>query len=201
MGELYDRDYFERGIATQKSLYTDYRWIPELTIPMAMTLIDLLHLGRDDTILDFGCAKGFLVKALRMLHRKAWGCDISRYAIENSDGVREYLNHTIPSDRFDWIIAKDVLEHIEEGELLPILKELRNHGNQMFAIIPLGENGKFIVPAYHLDRTHKIAENAWWWKEKFAQERWKIEKFRYRIEGIKDNWASYEKGNGFFILG
>ncbi len=83
--EEFDRDYFERGIASGKSLYENYRWIPELTIPMAMTYIDTLGLKKEDRILDFGCAKGYVVKALRMLHRKAWGCDVSDYAIESSD--------------------------------------------------------------------------------------------------------------------
>ncbi len=204
--EEFDRDYFERGIASGKSLYENYRWIPELTIPMAMTYIDTLGLKKEDRILDFGCAKGYVVKALRMLHRKAWGCDVSDYAIESSDQeIGRYLKlcngRIIPfRRRFEWIIAKDVLEHIKETELENTLLELRRRGDNMLAIIPLGESGRFIVPAYHLDKTHTLIKGEEWWAKWFIQVGWEIREFKYRIEGIKDNWADYPKGNGFFKL-
>jgi SAM-dependent methyltransferase len=202
--ELFDADYFERGLASGKSLYENYRWMPFETIKMAIRMIDYLGIVPTHSILDFGCALGFLVKAFRILGFEGWGCDISHYAIESSDGVRPYLklcDQSFPfRQRFDFAIAKDVFEHINEPQLHHILVTLRKHANEIFAIIPLGENGKFIVPAYHLDKTHRIAENAWWWKTEFSKAEWQIEKFRYRVEGIKDNWADYEKGNGFFTL-
>ena len=81
----YDEDYFENGIKTGKSCYENYRWLPELTIPMAMTIIDLLKIQRFETVLDFGCAKGYLVKAFKLLYRNAFGVDASPYAIANCD--------------------------------------------------------------------------------------------------------------------
>ena len=33
--EYFNEDYYERGAETGKSLYSHYRWMPELTIPMA----------------------------------------------------------------------------------------------------------------------------------------------------------------------
>ena len=33
-GQYFDEDYYERGAETGKSLYSHYRWMPELTIPM-----------------------------------------------------------------------------------------------------------------------------------------------------------------------
>ena len=40
-GSQYDEDYFLRGKQTGKSLYEDYRWLPELTRPMVATGIGL----------------------------------------------------------------------------------------------------------------------------------------------------------------
>lgn len=207
MEELFDADYFERGIETGKSCYTNYRWIPELTMPMVMTYIDVLSLGRTETILDFGCAKGYAVKALRMLYRKAWGCDVSRYAIKSCDtNIKEYLKlcngYPVPFEQeFDSVIAKDVLEHINLQDLPGILSELRKCAKQMFAIVPLGnDEDRFIVPAYDLDKTHQLAKNEEWWMDRFRQSDWRVMSFRHRIEGIKDNWMHYPKGNGFFIL-
>ena len=37
--EKYDKDYFKNGIASGKSCYSNYRWLPELTIPMAYNII------------------------------------------------------------------------------------------------------------------------------------------------------------------
>ena len=207
MTEEYGYDYFERGLAAGISLYENYRWIPELTIPLAMTYIDYLRLTREDEILDFGCAKGYVVKALRMLHRKAWGCDLSKYAIIMADPeTKQYLKQSYEEKavpfirRFDWIIAKDVLEHIEESKLPSILRELREFSYKMFAIIPLGEDGKFNVPAYNMDKTHKTAHSLEWWKKTFKANKWYVDSACLRVQGIKDNWADYADGNGFFIL-
>lgn len=203
--ETFNEAYFERGIAEGISCYENYRWIPELTISLAMTYVDFLGLKREDSILDFGAAKGFIVRALRLLYRDAWGCDISHYAIESSDaGMGSHLklceNCIVPFEKkFDWIIAKDVFEHIDEDQIQYTLKELRNSGKQMFAIIPLGENDKFIIPAYHRDITHKLAKTPDWWKSQFIESGWKTKSFTYRVPGIKDNWAAYPAGNGFFI--
>ncbi len=86
LGAVYDADYYERGVESGKSCYSNYRWLPELTIPMAMVLIDTLGIrpGAGQRVLDFGCAKGFVTKALRMLRRDAWGIDISRYALSQA---------------------------------------------------------------------------------------------------------------------
>ena len=83
--QFYDASYFNKGIETKKSCYTNYTWMPDLTIPMAYKMIKYLNINEKDMILDFGCSMGFLVKALRKLDVKAFGVDISSYAINNCD--------------------------------------------------------------------------------------------------------------------
>ncbi|MDH3324467.1 MAG: methionine biosynthesis protein MetW, partial [Candidatus Peregrinibacteria bacterium] len=88
----YDAEYFENGIASGKSGYQDYRWMPERTIKFAHKIIKELGLRDGDKVLDFGCAKGYLVKAFRILDIDAYGCDISRYAISEADkDIAPYL--------------------------------------------------------------------------------------------------------------
>ena len=48
----YDEDYFLHGKQTGKSLYEDYRWIPEATIPMVQVIINYLGIQKTDSILD-----------------------------------------------------------------------------------------------------------------------------------------------------
>src|SRR3989344_8165719 len=110
----FDEDYFENGIPTGKSLYTNYRWLPEATMSMVMAIIDKLCITPEHKILDFGCAKGYAVKAFHLLRRQAWGCDISPYAIESGDeSIKDYIrlikDDPIPFKfHFDFAVAKDV---------------------------------------------------------------------------------------------
>ncbi len=201
----FDEEYFERGQITGKSCYLNYRWMQELTIKMAHNIIKKLKIT-NDKVLDYGCAKGYLVKALRILDINAYGCDISDYAIKMVDSeVRNYcklVKGAIPFGQFDWIITKDVLEHLAEEDLDKFLLEATKKTKRMFNVVPLGDNeNKFIIPEYQLDKTHKLAKPKDWWVAKFQNFGWKVEEFTHCVRGIKDNWVvKYPEGNGFFTL-
>jgi SAM-dependent methyltransferase len=206
----YDADYFENGIETGKSCYTNYRWIPELTIRMAHHIVRHLNIAEGHKILDYGCAKGFTVKAFRILDIDAYGCDISQYAIDNVDtDVRHYCKliksagNVIPFKfKFDWIISKDVLEHLDDRSIDEFLKQSLRFTDKAFHVVPLGNSqGKYIVPDYQRDITHITAKDVAWWKNKFESCGWQVKTFSYNVKGIKDSWTMrYKRGNGFFIL-
>lgn len=205
--KTYSADYYERGIESGLSLYTNYRWMPETTLSMAMSYIDYLGLTRDHKVLDYGCAKGFIVKALRLLYRQAWGCDVSEYAVNSSDNdTRQFLRVAnadiiIPFDRsFDFIISKDVFEHLEEMTLTKTLSVMLEKTKTLFAIVPLGKEGKYIIPAYEWDVTHIIRKDKDWWASIFENNGWKIKDFSYYVPGIKESWKNFEHGNGFYLL-
>jgi 2-polyprenyl-3-methyl-5-hydroxy-6-metoxy-1,4-benzoquinol methylase len=95
--EEFDREYFEQGPMTGKSLYTNYRWLPELTLPMCHHIITYFGITADARILDFGCAKGYSVHGLRMLGYEANGVDVFEYAIsEASKGSKGSIFFTYP---------------------------------------------------------------------------------------------------------
>ena len=205
----FNEDYYERGIESGISGYSNFRWIPELTIPLCFRIIELLDIQENDIILDFGCAKGYLVKGFRLLHREAYGVDISDYAISQAPGeIRPKLFLVKPGDsipiidnrRYDYVIAKDVLEHVPYEQLSAILQELRWACRCMFVVVPLGENGKFNVPAYENDVTHIIREPLEWWRGMFEDNGFSVKRASYKVAHIKSNWAQWEKGNGFFVL-
>ncbi|MBU1711426.1 MAG: class I SAM-dependent methyltransferase [Proteobacteria bacterium] len=206
--EIYDRTYFEDGLASGKSLYNGFKWIPERSFQEAMAIIDAFSLTRDDKILEFGCAKGFLVKALRYLGRDAYGCDVSRYAICTADSdVRQYLKLCTPfnpfpyvPDEFDLIVAKDVLEHLEVSQLDMLLDKFRPSCEKLFVAVPIGDGTKFIVPEYNYDVTHKIAESTQWWIKKFQEHGYEILSYKPYMPGMKNNWTHYANGNCFFSL-
>lgn len=200
-GDFFNQDYFERGLETGKSCYQNYRWIPELTIPLAMSIIDYLGIKRKQTILDFGCGKGFLVKAFRLLFRDTRGIDISEYALSNvPEDAKAFccFPEKLGNIFFDFCVAKDVFEHIPLQELSKSLKLLRVQ--KLFAVIPLGEKGKYYAEINNLDKSHLICEDEEWWEDYFTSVGWKLTKFSFRVEGIKDTYASIPKAHGFFVL-
>jgi SAM-dependent methyltransferase len=208
MSELYDRAYYEDGLASGKSLYNGYKWMPERSMSEAMSIIDSMHIVRKDSVYDFGCAKGFLVKALRLLGRSAFGCDESRYAICTSDtDIRQYLSlctekYPFPfrGQLFDVGIAKDVLEHLDESHLDKVLAAFQVCFQRIFVVVPIGDGEVYNVPEYNYDATHKLAKTAEWWHRKFEEHGLDC-MFSYNyLSGMKDNWSHYPEGNRFFGL-
>lgn len=199
---LYNADYYERGTVLGISGYRDYRWIPELTIPMAHFIIRYLHLYPGDKVLDFGAAKGYLVKALRLLGMEAYGYDVSKYAVEHChEDVRPYMSRTkYLAAPYQWILAKDVLQHIEEKELLPLLRKWLKYTAGVFVVVPLAHHGAYVIEEYAKDITHRICYSLEEWKDCFEKAGWNVKWSTTRIQGIKDNYATFEDGNGFFTL-
>jgi SAM-dependent methyltransferase len=210
LGCPYDEEYFERGLQTGRSNYENYRWMPELTLRMAHHMIQHLGLREGDSVLDFGCAKGFIVRALRILGIDAYGCDVSSYAIDHSyPDVRPYLALIPPGEtempfdkRFDLVLSKDVLEHMTVDKVDCFLKESRSITSRQFHVIPIGNCAdRFVVPEYELDDTHVLRREKDWWFRKFTEHHWKVDRFEWSMPGIKENWTRrYPEGNGFFLL-
>ena len=205
--DRFNEDYYERGIETGVSCYSNFRWIPELTIPLCAAMIESLGIGKFETILDFGSAKGYVVKAMRLLHREAYGAEISDYAIQATpESIREFIFHCdkdkekLLGMKFDWILAKDVLEHVDYNDIDSVLDFLNKIGKRVFAAVPLGEDGKYIIPAYELDVTHIIRESLEWWISKFKKHNFKVIEATYHMPYIKSNWEKWGQGNGFFVL-
>jgi SAM-dependent methyltransferase len=208
LSNFYDKKYYEDGIASGKSCYVNYRWIPELTIPMAYYIIKELGLKTGDQVLDYGCGKGYVTKALRLLGIDARGVDVSEYAVGQADpDTRDFValitdDHPVPwRQKFDWIITKDVLEHVPDQPLNMFLENYSSLANNMWHVIPLGDNGVFRIPEYHLDRSHVQINDESWWSNKFKQHGWSTVHVKHRVQGIKDNWAERNsQGDGFFTL-
>ncbi len=200
----YDEDYFLRGKQSGKSLYSDYRWLPDLTIPMVQHIVDHCGIQKGERVLDFGCARGYSVKALRGLGYDAFGVDISEWAIANADPEVKphcYLASDVPFSQWspDWVIAKDVLEHVEYVERV-VANLMRVARRGVFAVVPLAEfnNSDYIIEEYEKDITHIQRWPLVKWVEMFLRHGWRVEA-AYRLPGVKDNYykPGWELGNGF----
>ena len=200
--KVFNKDYFEDGVRKRVSAYEQYRWMPERTIREASSIINNIQFN---TVLDFGCAKGFMVYAMRLLGKEAHGVDVSQYAVENCHPkVQKYLSIIDNSEDikggWDLIIAKDVLEHIPKEEVLDTLKSLRNRCKTIFIAVPLGDGQRYRIREYEMDITHVTKEPEEWWLTTIVQAGFKIKYFDYEFGHLKENWTvPHPYGNAFIV--
>ena len=118
------------------------------------------------TVLDVGCAKGFLVEALRDRGVEAFGLDVSEYAIgEVRPDIRSFCRVASATDplprRYDLIVCIEVLEHVAAGEgQLAIRNMCRNTDDILFSSTP----DDFDEP------THVNVKPRSFWIERFADQ-------------------------------
>ena len=199
--DFYDKDYYEHGIKTGKSCYNRYRWMPEETIAMATSMINHLGMKPRAKVLEIGCAFGYLVKALRLLGIRAWGTDISQYAINHVDSeVVKYCSLPLEKiyEKYDFCIAKDVFEHIKPDSLFELIKNIP--ARKLFVIVPLGEKGIYFALENSLDKSHVICEDEQWWMRFFRQAGWGLGYYSFGIPGIKEAYKNIPRAHGFFTL-
>lgn len=208
--EKYDENYFENGKEAGVSLYENYRWMPELTIPFVQRYVEYLKILPEHRILDSGCAKGYTIRAFKELgFGNAWGVDVSEYAVSHVDEtvgekiilIKPFCPLPFTDDYFDIVIAKDTLEHMTEEELDHAMDEYRRLAKRMFFVIPIGDGVKYNCAEYEKDITHVLRKPMDWWMRKFQDHGFKITVATQKVKGIKENWyAPCDNGNGFFTM-
>ena len=120
------------------------------------------------SLLDVGCAKGFMVKALHEVGVDAWGVDASKYALAAAPPeVQFFLSRGIiqalPFNdmAFDTVLCCDVLEHIPEEDAELACSELMRVTDRRLIINVI----TLEVPDYD-DPTHITIKPRQWWVDK-----------------------------------
>ena len=200
--KVFDEKYFEDGVRNRVSAYENYRWMPERTIREASSIINNIQFN---TVLDYGCAKGFMVYAMRLLGKEAHGVDVSEYAVTHGhEKIKQYLSVIeTPEDikgGWDLIIAKDVLEHIPKEQLPEVLAAFRRRCKYLFVGVPLGDGKRYRIREYEMDVTHVVREPEEWWLTTLVEAGFKIKHFDYQFGHLKENWTtSHPHGNAFIV--
>ena len=205
----FTKDYYLNGPDSGLSNYRDYRWMPEQTIRFCERMMNYLGAKRGDSVYEVGCARGFYVKALRILGYNACGHDISEWAIENCDpAVTNWVSTSPRTGGFDWVLSKDCLEHVPHGQLADvvdgILSPMMKGG---LIIVPLIDaiTGEYINPADQMDSTHVIAWTLTMWLDYFQKAI--DEGFHpftvtggYKLPGVKVAAEPFPHSTGFITL-
>jgi len=209
--DTFNEDYFLRGKETGVSNYENYIWRPDLTVPACQSIINALDARKGDRILDFGCARGYYVRALRQLGLKAYGYDVSAWAIEQADEVvKDFVSNSFPGAGYDFILCKDVMEHIPTPELEEVIEAIaRMTWKCALVVVPLTAepDGAYIYPRDNDDATHIQRRNMDGWLQLFERvidgrigDADYLISGSYRMKGLKDVASVFPRSTGFFFI-
>ncbi|MET0398309.1 MAG: methyltransferase domain-containing protein [Longimicrobiaceae bacterium] len=187
--EWYDEDYFETG--SKSNWARGYSWalFGGLFGEMAGMLAELLPDAA--SFLDAGCAKGFLVRALRERGKDAWGFDGSAWAVDHAEGAaRQFLRRASVDEaaydrRFDVVVAAELLQTLTGAQLDAFLPRAREWTDTaLVACIPSFETEAeqaAYVPRGN-DATHLTMRTRKWWHARFLAAGWKQDPLHRVVE-------------------
>lgn len=138
------------------------------------------YILRAHTILDVGCATGMSIWVFRkLLGMKAFGVDISSYAVENSiKSTRQYIKCmnvqeeklTAFKDKFDLVVSYDAIEHLETNKIEATMKNIFSVTNKaVFGIYVMDEPVSMIHNLLGIiHKTHFSEYTSSWWIDKLS---------------------------------
>lgn len=130
IAKLFERDFFD---GERKHGYGGYYYNSKYWTEVAKDMIDYYKLNENSSILDVGCAKGFLLYEFKKIipNINVQGIDISKYAIDNAkEEVKKYLSlgnaKKLPfkDNSFDLTISLVTLHNLNETDCASAIKEI-----------------------------------------------------------------------------
>lgn len=163
MSHPYTEGYFQRGEGSNYRGYEDGK-------QFEMRAESIRDCFQPKSVLDVGCARGFIVNHLRKMGIDAQGVDISEWATGSvpPDGLGQHLKTAdvtkglpFKDGEFDLVTSMDFLEHIEEKDVPGLVKEMLRVGRRQFHVVT--------TPEYTMygDETHVCMKPLEWWIEQF----------------------------------
>lgn len=187
-GGWYDADYFEHGLKSNWNQGYTWQLFQGLFRETADYLLEMFP--EASTFLDMGCAKGFLVAALREKGKEAFGFDHSPWAIQHAvPAARDYLQLADAGSAhyertFDIVTAFSVFESLTESQIDSALSQLRRWTRQGFlAFIPTLKEDSEVKTAFEdLDLSHVTLRTRSWWHSRFLEAGWRQDPLHRVVE-------------------
>ena len=126
----FGKEFFD---GDRRTGYGGFRYMPRFWQPVIPTFQEHWGLTADSSVLDVGCAKGFMMHDMAELIPgiTVKGIDVSAYAIEN--GIEDMLPHMQVADArelpfednsFDVVIAINTIHNLDRADCLTALREI-----------------------------------------------------------------------------
>lgn len=167
----FEEDYFEGFYKSEVGEYSQGR-VDELSKWFRGMYNYINHYvpikkSRNKTILEFGCAYGSASRVLKEYGLKVTATDISKIAVDRARGLHKDITFKVhdmqklfkTDKKFDFVIANDVIEHLEKPEvsIKNLYKILKKGG---YAILSTQNDYDYKVQ----DPTHISVKNWREWK-------------------------------------
>ena len=167
----YEKDYFT------KTGYEGYQDYP-LNEIRTQKIIDMTH---PKSVLDVGCAYGYIVKRLLGKGVHAIGMDISHWAEKQNVIPNHFVRHDIreipypfKDKEFDTLYCEGVLEHIGDKYIEKIMAEFDRISHERILALTFDWHVK--VSPYNSNNAkapgHINLHNQNWWFEKMPKQTW-----------------------------
>lgn len=126
----FGKEFFD---GERKYGYGGYKYNPKFWKPVIPTFKNFWNIKENNSILDVGCGKGFMLYDFRNIipQINVRGIDISEYAIENSLpeikdclSVANAINLPFENNSFDFVISINTIHNLEIDECAKALKEI-----------------------------------------------------------------------------
>jgi hypothetical protein len=182
-GDWYDADYFEHGLKSNWSVGYSWSSFSGLFRETASYLLEMFPEAQ--SYLDAGCAKGFLVRALREAGKECSGFDHSAWAISHAeDDARPFLQLASTDDvemerDVDILAAFDLLSQLTEGQARSFLSRARRRTRMAIVATITSWDGdeqecRRWLPGDR-DRSHVTRRHRRWWHALFQEAGWKLD--------------------------
>ena len=188
-GELYNEDYYKNSCGDISYLEADM-WMPFYE-KVADRIIEDLH---PSTVLDVGCATGYLVAALRDRGVEAYGIDASEFAISR---VREDIKpfcrvcsalDDLPCDlpkKYELVITIEVAEHLYEEDSKKFIDNICKYSDQIIFSS---------TPDDFSEKTHFNVQQSEYWAKRFAENGF-IRSIIYDVTFISKQAVRFRRSN------
>ena len=153
----FGKDFFD---GDRKHGYGGFEYLPRFWKPVIPTFKEHFNLDSTSSLLDIGCAKGFMLYDLIQIIPgiTVSGVDISEYAIENAiDSIKPHvqvanaMNLPFEDNSFDVVIAINTLHNLEKEDFAVALREVER----------VSRKGSFVTVDAFRNEEEKEAMLAW----------------------------------------
>jgi len=130
LARKFGKDFFD---GDRKNGYGGFNYMPRFWQPVIPTFQEYWNLTSNSSLLDVGCAKGFMLYDLTLLipNITVSGIDISEYAIDNAvEEIKPFVSvanaKSLPYDdnSFDVVISINTVHNLEREECAKALQEI-----------------------------------------------------------------------------